>query len=160
MRIFICLLIAASVLCGCGFKLKQANITKEILANAHVTDQNTHIKMNQALKRYLSDLGVVLTNAPGDNIITVLDESLERRLLSLFSNGQVAEYDLIFSIRYSLKTKDKEATIHEYREVRQYQDDPDRALAKFKERAVIIDEMRQKACEAILRRYTAQLSGL
>lgn len=160
MRIFISLLVIATVISGCGFKLKQANITNDTLASAYVTNENTHIKMNQALKKYLSNLGVVLANTPGDNIITVLDETLERRLLSLFSNGQVAEYDLIFSIQYSLKAQGKEATVHEYREVRQYQDDPDRALAKFKERSVIIDEMRQKACEAILRRYISVLSGL
>lgn len=142
-------------LSACGFKLKQdwtLNNTNNTIKLAAVSAQKP---MNKTLRQYLAARGVAIASSTDTNVpeITVINESLERRLLSLFSSGQVAEYDLIFNVSYTIQFPGEESLVYEYQEIRQYQDDPDRALAKSKERNVIVKKMREKACTAILRRY-------
>ncbi len=138
---------------SCGFKLKQDGISADQAGQIHITGSELYHNMSRTLRDYLNDRGVLVSDTPTDNQITITKESLERRLLSLLSNGQVAEYDLVFVVQYAIKHGDNDAEVFEYKEIRQYQDDPDNALAKYKEREVIVAEMRLKACTAITRKY-------
>tara|TARA_B100000700_G_scaffold237925_1_gene264311 strand:+ start:440 stop:823 length:384 start_codon:yes stop_codon:yes gene_type:complete len=84
-------------------------------------------------------------------MLRLTSDRLDRRTLSLFKNGQVAEYELIYSVSYTLK-RAGEDPIEQYFELyRNYQDDPDNALAKANEMTILLEELRKQASRRIVR---------
>ena len=81
----------------------------------------------------------------------ILQDNLDRRTLSVFPNGQVAEYELIYTVRYQVLIPGKEIQDFNFELNRDYQDDPDIALAKSRELSLMLREMRQEAANKILR---------
>jgi len=71
--------------------------------------------------------------------------------LSLFANGQVAEYELIYSVHYQVRFTGEDARVFKFELYRDYQDDPNRALAKSRELTLLLSEMRTSAADKILR---------
>jgi LPS-assembly lipoprotein len=63
----------------------------------------------------------------------------------------VAEYQLVYSMSFELLMPDAEPIKHHVEVVRQYQDDPNRALAKDREKRLLVSEMRAEAADKILR---------
>lgn len=89
----------------------------------------------------------------------LLPEKLERRLLSVYASGQVAEYELIYTVRYRVQFPDEEAIMATFDVMRDYQDDPDQVLAKSRELELVLDEMRAEAADIIIRRLSSQASA-
>ena len=83
--------------------------------------------------------------------LKITEDSLNRRTLSLFENGQVAEYELIYGVKYQLQFPNEELKTFAFELNRDYQDDPDRALAKSRELNLILSELRLQAADKILR---------
>ena len=81
----------------------------------------------------------------------ILKDSLDRRTLSVFPNGQVAEYEIIYTVRYELRFNNKDPLPFSFEINRDYQDDPDNALAKSRELTLMLSEMRQEAAARVLR---------
>lgn len=96
-------------------------------------------------------LGSYQQSAP---MLQLLSDTLERRTLSLFPNGQVAEYELIYKVRYTLTMPDGEPQPYEFELFRDYQDDPNQALAKAKELELMLGELRQQAANRIMRQLS------
>jgi len=77
--------------------------------------------------------------------------------LSVFQNGQVAEYELIYAVHYQLRFSSKndgspeEPQDFRFELNRDYQDDPNLALAKSRELSLLLSEMRKSAADKILR---------
>ncbi len=88
--------------------------------------------------------------------IILLPDSLDRRLLSLFPTGQVAEYELVFSVSYQIIFPQKEPQLVEFNVTREYQDDPDAILAKSRELDLVLGEMRTQAADRIIRLIASQ----
>ena len=83
--------------------------------------------------------------------LTLLTDKLDRRTLSLFNNGQVAEYELTYGVSYQVIRPGEDAITQYFELYRNYQDDPDSALAKAKELELILSEMRFQASRRIIR---------
>jgi len=96
---------------------------------------------------------VELLDTPKKNVaqLYLYKDRLERQTLSLFKNGQVAEYELAYSVHYLLKRPGKEAIEQRFELYRNYQDDPDNALAKAKELELLLNEIRMQASRRIVR---------
>ena len=144
-------LLSSLLLSSCGFKLRgdlplshfpamyiQSERHSELAAL--VSERLSYNKV-QVLSAYQSD-------APQ---LQLLNDSLERRTLSLFPNGQVAEYELIYKVRYQLTMPGGEPQPYQFELYRDYQDDPNQALAKAKELELMLGELRQQAANRILR---------
>ena len=71
--------------------------------------------------------------------------------MSLFSYGQVAEYELIYSVHYQVRFTGEDAQDFRFELYRDYQDDPNLALAKSRELSLLLNEMRTAAADKILR---------
>jgi len=96
----------------------------------------------------------LLDSSDAQSAIFVLDsDSLQRRTLSLFPNGQVAEYELIYKVNYQLVLPGQEPRPYQIELYRDYQDDPSRALAKSKELDLMLTELRQQAVARIIRQF-------
>lgn len=143
----------ALVLSSCGFHLKKASDLPQDLMSMEVSATDMNSALYDTLLDTLDQANVSINENLRANSPTLflVSDSLDRRTLSLFKNGQVAEYELIYSVRYTL-TRAGEAPNEQYFELyRNYQDDPDNALAKANEMKIIVEEMRRQAAHRIVR---------
>lgn len=152
-RLFISLFLMLSVLSACGFKLRGDYLLAPELQTLYVSSVDTHGELTRLVKRHLTINQVTVVNSLTRNIpeLRILKDQLNRRTLSVFPNGQVAEYELIYSVNYQLRLVDQDATTYNFEMYRNYQDDPDIALAKSRELSLLLSEMRSAAADRILR---------
>ncbi len=147
---------------ACGFRLRGTQQLPESINQVYIASQFAHMPMQRALEQRLSVYqlqNVTQTQAQQDpRTVTIYlqPEELERRLLSVFATGQVAEYELIFSIPYTVQFADQEAIASRIEVLREYQDDPDEVLAKSRELDLVLTEMRNEAADRMIRLLSSQ----
>ena len=145
---------------GCGFKLRgdyglPASI-QQLQLLASQKNAPLHRILGKQLKGFNIEVWDNMVSASQideqvDAIIYLTSDRLERRLLSLFSTGQVAEYELVYTIKYQIQFPTQDPQEIEFDVTREYQDDPNAVLAKSRELDLIQDEMRQEAANRIIR---------
>lgn len=150
--VFSCVLMAC-VLSSCGFKLRGDYLLPPELQTIYISSVDKHGELTRIVKQYLDINHVNIVNIYSADIpeIRILKDKLNRRTLSVFPNGQVAEYELIYEVRYQLRIANKEPQNFSFELNRDYQDDPDIALAKSRELSLLLSEMRKVAADRILR---------
>ena len=100
-----------------------------------------------------SDADITLALAPGD---------FRERLLSIHPiRGEAHEYQVAFHVGYSMRDGDGRQVLPpgEVSVLREYRVHPRERLSRFRERAVVHDEMRRAAAAAIMRRLHAASGG-
>ncbi len=142
-----------SLLSSCGFRLRGDYLLDQQLQTLYVSSVDTHGELARIVKRHLSLNKVTVINTFTTKYpeLHLLNDELTRRTLSVFPNGQVAEYELIYSVGYQLRFPNKDPQNFSFELYRDYQDDPDIALAKSRELTLLLSEMRQQAADQILR---------
>jgi LPS-assembly lipoprotein len=145
------LLLLATQLSSCGFKLRGDLPLQKYPAIYLQGDK--HSELLTLLGKQLSRNEVKLLPDPDSKaaIFQLDEDSLSRRALTIFPNGQVAEYELIYKVKYQLLLPGEEPKQYQLELNRDYQDDPDRALAKSKELDMLLTELRGQAVARILR---------
>ncbi|MDU0355459.1 LPS assembly lipoprotein LptE [Paraglaciecola aquimarina] len=158
------LLVTSLLVTSCGFKLRGDYSLPSGIEELHVLSATKNAPLQRTLTSQLKgfDIQIVtdITNKhiPTEQIdaqIFIQSENLERRLLSLFSTGQVAEYELVYTINYYIQFPNEEAIPIEFDVTREYQDDPDAVLAKSRELDLVYSEMRQQAADRIIRQLSS-----
>jgi LPS-assembly lipoprotein len=146
-------LLTLSLLVGCGFKLRGDYLLSEQLKTMYISSTDIHGELTRLVKQHLTinDVTIVKHSAANVPELRILNDSLDRRTLSLFENGQVAEYELTYTTRYEVLFADQEPQSFQFEIHRNYQDNPDRALAKSRELTLLRKEMRVEAANQILR---------
>ena len=146
-----CLL--ALLLNGCGFKLRGNYLLAPELQTLEFSSVDKFGELTRIVKRNLTinDVKIVPHSDQPIAQMRMLKDNLNRRTLSVFSNGQVAEYELIYTVRYQILMPGKDIETFTFELNRDYQDDPDIALAKSRELSLILREMREEAATKILR---------
>jgi len=141
------------VLSSCGFQLRGSLPLEKYPAVYLQGDK--HSELLQQLGAQLERNQVkLLDSSDAKSAIFVLDsDSLQRRTLSLFPNGQVAEYELIYKVNYQLILPGQDPRPYQIELYRDYQDDPSRALAKSKELDLMLTELRSQAVARIIRQF-------
>jgi LPS-assembly lipoprotein len=131
-----------------GKQLKRFNIKVwDNKASVSQIDEQADERIDQQVDRQI------------DAIIYLTSDKLERRLLSLFSTGQVAEYELVYTIKYQIQFPAQDPQQIEFDVTREYQDDPDAVLAKSRELNLIQNEMRQEAANRIIRQIASSYNN-
>lgn len=151
-RYFLLMGLLATALTGCGFKLRTQSPLPESMQHLVVTASDDSSELYAQLAKFVerSDLNADdTTNATAQ--LHLISDNLSRRTLSLFSNGQVAEQELIYTISYAIKRDGEQDIVRTFELTRNYQDDPDNALAKSREIELILSEMRGQATRQIIR---------
>lgn len=152
----------STLLSGCGFHLRSGPSLPDNINTVAIDSARAHAPLARALDNHLNVYGLnsvdkSAQSATANNIhIYLLPEQLERQLLSVYPSGQVAEYELIYVVRYRVQFPGKEALMAQFEVVRDYQDDPDQVLAKSRELELMLDEMRDEAADIIIRRLSSQ----
>jgi LPS-assembly lipoprotein len=145
------LLLSGLVLSSCGFHLR-GDLPLSHFPAMHIQSER-HSELATLVGERLQHNKVQLLDSYQQSapMLQLIDDTLERRTLSLFPNGQVAEYELIYKVRYALTMPDAAPLQYQFEIFRDYQDDPNQALAKSKELELLLDELRQQAANRIVR---------
>ena len=142
-----------SLLTGCGFKLRGDYLLSPELQTLYVSSVDQHGELTRIVKQQLSlyKVNVVKQSSKGIPQMHILADTLDRRTLSVFPNGQVAEYELIYAVQYQLRFDGQDSQTFAFEVNRDYQDDPNLPLAKSRELSLMLSEMRIEASDRILR---------
>ena len=146
----------SSLCAGCGFKLRGEYLLAPELQKLKVSSVDKHGELTRLVKQHLTINQVNLVTSSNNSKtpvpeLRILKDELDRRTLSVFPNGQVAEYELIYTVKYQLLMEGQPDQNFQFELNRDYQDDPDFALAKSRELNLLLSEMRQVAADRILR---------
>ncbi|MGX1112259.1 LPS-assembly lipoprotein [Pseudoalteromonas sp. MBR-15] len=145
--VLVCLLVTS-----CGFHLKKASNLPDDLKVISLIGDDEKSTLFELVEKELIASKVEFDHGDSSTPeLTIHKDRLERQILSLFDNGQVAEYELAYSVSYTLKRPGQEAVNQRFELYRNYQDDPDNALAKAKELELLLSEIRKQASRRIVR---------
>ncbi|MFT6193437.1 MAG: LPS-assembly lipoprotein [Cognaticolwellia sp.] len=138
---------------GCGFQLRGNYLLAPELQTIIFSSVDQYGELTRLVKQHLSINDVTLVRQSEKAIpqMRILQDNLDRRTLSVFPNGQVAEYELIYTVRYQILIPGQNIQSFRFELNRDYQDDPDIALAKSRELSLMLQEMRKEAANKILR---------
>ena len=142
-----------SLLSACGFHLRGDYLLSDELQTLYVSSSDLHGELTRLVKQHLSRNQVKVLKHKNAQVpeLRIMSDKLDRRTLSVFENGQVAEYELIYAVHYQLRFTDEEPQNFHFELNRDYQDDPSLALAKSRELSLLLSEMRTSAADKILR---------
>ena len=149
----ISILLITSVLSGCGFQLRGNYLLAPELKTLYISSVDIHGELTRTVKQHLklNQVNVLASPQQDKPELRILKDKLNRRTLSVFANGQVAEYELIYTVNYQLVFAGQAPRDFSFDLYRDYQDDPDIALAKSRELSLMLKEMRRSAADRILR---------
>ncbi|WP_105169002.1 LPS-assembly lipoprotein LptE [Pseudoalteromonas sp. T1lg23B] len=143
------------LLSGCGFHFKKASYLPIEMRTIVLNGDDKRAELYELLANDLQQAKVTLVDdIQADKQLVQLHlyrDTLERQTLSLFKNGQVAQYQLAYGVSYRLTRPNQEPIEQRFELYRNYQDDPDNALAKAKELELLLNELRQLASKRIVR---------
>lgn len=149
----IAMLTLVSMLSACGFHLRGDYLLDDELQTLYVSSSDVHGELTRLVKQHLSHNQVKVLKQRIAQVpeLRIMSDTLDRRTLSVFENGQVAEYELIYAVHYQLRFTNEEPQDFRFELNRDYQDDPNLALAKSRELSLLLSEMRASAADKILR---------
>jgi len=86
----------------------------------------------------------------GELVIEILENNFNKRILSLAGNGQVGEFELIQTVSYRIKTKDKWSNERKLEAIREYTYDPALYNAAAAEESILKDSMVEQISRSII----------
>ena len=145
--------VLTGLLSGCGFQLRGDYLLNDDLQTLYVSSSDVHGELTRLVKQHLvrNQVKVLKQKNVDAPELRIMSDKLDRRTLSVFQNGQVAEYELIYAVHYQLRFANEEPQSFRFELNRDYQDDPNLALAKSRELSLLLSEMRRSAADKILR---------
>ncbi|GIU31103.1 LPS assembly lipoprotein LptE [Shewanella schlegeliana] len=150
--------LALSVLlsAGCGFKLQGSYSIPEQLQTLSLSSQDEYSELTRLVRERLR-LNSIAVVQPADDIpaLRILNDSLDRSTLSIYPTGNVAEYELIYQVSFSVQLPHAESQRFDVAIHRDYLDDPRTALAKSREMELLLKEMRIQAADRIIQALAA-----
>lgn len=144
-------LLSLTLLTGCGFRVQQNYLFPEELSQIQLDTPDEYGELTRLVKEDLRQVDIQVVDDPKAPRLWLGKDNLERATLSLFPSGQVAEYELIYSVKGSITIGEHAPQLFTVEVRRDYLDDPRTALAKNRELELLLKEMRQQASDRILR---------
>lgn len=145
-------------LVGCGFHLRGAADIPDFLKTIYVQGVDLNTGLGRELKLGLTRNGVnVVTDYQDDAaVLTITENSIERRVLSVGSDAKVSEYELFGTAKFTIVDSQGKslAEQQEVHAVRDLQFDQDQVLGKVEEAQVLRDQINQQMVQNILRRLS------
>lgn len=103
------LIVAAGVLAGCGFHLQGALTTPAEMERTYVAAVDRHSQFYRELRAQLGTAGVSLVDSEADATATfsIFFDDTAQRVLSVSARNVPTEYEVYYTIRYSLSSGSK-----------------------------------------------------
>jgi LPS-assembly lipoprotein len=153
-----CLLLASVAmlaLAGCGFHLQGAVRLPEGVRSVYVATSDELTPFAVALKQSLERSGASIAGsaATADTVLRVTKDRTGRRVLSVSSRNTPQEYEVFYTVEYSIDRAGKEVVSMQPLELtRNFSFDESRLLAKDREEEVLRDAMAQDLATLVVRR--------
>lgn len=146
-------LLSLLLLSACGFAPRGSYLLDEKLQQIYISSSDEFSPLVRELKRRLAQNNVAVFEFAQENVPTLYigAEEINKRTLSLFENGQVAEYELSYRVGGYLQVANQGNFPVQVRLHRDFQDNPLAALAKQRERELLYSELRTMAADQIMR---------
>jgi LPS-assembly lipoprotein len=103
------ILALAMVLAGCGFHLQGALKAPPEMARTYISASELHSQFYRALSASLEAEGVDVVDSPTEAtaIFTIEFDLTDQRVLSVSARNVPTEYEVFYTIRYSLQSGEK-----------------------------------------------------
>lgn len=150
------LLLAASVINACGFHLRGAVELSDELSPVYL-QQNGVFALAREIKSLLASNKISLAEneKQSKTQLSLIDETKNRRILSVDSSGRAREYLLSYKVRFSITINKAEKVEDAVSLTRSLLFDPDAVLAISNETEVLYKDMRRDAARRILLKLQA-----
>jgi LPS-assembly lipoprotein len=154
-RAMLALLAAAFLLAGCGFHLQGSGSLPEGARKVYVVTADEVTPFAVELRRAIERSGGRLTStaAQADMVVRIQRDRGGRRVLSVSARNTPQEYEIFYSIEYSVDRGGKEVLEPQPLElIRNLSFDETQLLAKDREEVVIRDSMAKDLAMLVTRR--------
>ena len=148
---------SAMLLSGCGFQLQGRARLPALMAVVRVDASDAQSDFVQELQRALRASGAKLSTDPREAATTLRIErdELSQRVLSVSSRNIPAEYELTYSVRFSVRTGIAESLPAEDIAVsREFSFDESKLLAKQREQDLLREALARDLVGMVMRRLS------
>ena len=158
------LLVAILLLSACGFQLRGVTELPPTLKTVYLAAETAPADFRDELRAGLRSAGARLVEEPLEKgaVLKILQVSDDRRVLSVNSiTGKVQEYELFYSVRFSLTDGSGTELIRPQKVslTRDFRFNETEVLGKSQEEAQLKREMRREVVQQLLRRTIAQMKS-
>jgi len=152
------LVCAAVVLSACGWRLQGRERLSQNLAVVYVDAEDRYTDFNRALRDRLRAAGVKVTEDSSDAtaVVRIRKDQSGQRVLSVSARNTPEEYEVFYSVEYSVTSGATELIATQPLEVtRDYSYDTTALLAKQREQAILREALAQDLASLVLRRLAS-----
>lgn len=150
-------------LSGCGFHLRGALGGDRLPARMSVTylrSGNPHGPFAVDLRRALQANGVRMTDdrTRAGAVLSIVQDSFGRRVLSVGASGRAQEYELIYTVRVELSDRAGKVLyrLPPIRRTRDFLFDEAAVLGMEREQQILYEDMRKDIVQDVIRRLAAR----
>jgi LPS-assembly lipoprotein len=138
---------------SCAFYIRQNTQLPEEIHHVNLSSFQKYGQLTYLLRKKLAHHHLKTTeeNTPNIPSLHISNDSLEHAPLSLYADGSVAEYELLYHVDFSVHFKGYPVQSHQVFVRRKYMDSTTTSLAKKREVDGITLEMRESATQLILK---------
>ncbi|MBW8190713.1 hypothetical protein K0504_06680 [Neiella marina] len=150
-------LACCAMISACGFQLRGSYTLPDEFQQLHLQSQDSYSAITREVTKRFKDSGITLLPVASDEspIVVLGQDKLERANLSVYPDGQVAEYRLIYKLKVTVLRAEKPPENLELQVQRDYLDDPRQALAKQRERELLLKEMRKQIAYQLIAKVSS-----
>mgnify|MGYP000140750892 CR=1 FL=1 len=145
-------------LASCGFQLRGSATLPDSLKTMYVQGINLQQDLGLDLKRGLTrnDVHVLESYQEGSAVLTILENKVERRVLSVGSNAKVSEYSLHGTVSFKVIDGDGRvmSDIQKVEAQRDYRFNQEQVLASDQEEVLLRKELNQQLVQSVLRQLS------
>jgi LPS-assembly lipoprotein len=147
-----------SSLAGCGWRLQGTTKLSSVMATTYVDTKDRYTDFHRALRESLQASGARLTNNEDEAtaVVKIIKDVSGQRVLTVSGRNTPEEYEVFYSIEYSVNGRTEELIAPEKLELtRDYSYDETAVLAKQKEQAVLREALARDLAGQVVRRLAA-----
>jgi LPS-assembly lipoprotein len=149
---------AAALLSGCGFRLQGHTPLPAVVKNPYVEAPDRQSDFIQSLRHALLSNGARLMQdrAQASVVVSILKDTVARRVLSVSALNQPNEYEVTYTVGFSVTAGDKELLPpQELTSTRTYSFDERLLLAKGHEEDILRQDMARDLADRVMRRLSS-----
>jgi LPS-assembly lipoprotein len=149
---------AVALLAGCGFHLQGHTPLPAVMKNPYVEAPDTQSDFIQSLRHALLSDGAqpVQDRTKATAVVSILRDSVSRRTLTTSALNQPVEYEVTYTVSFSVTAGDKELlTAQEISTTRTYSFQEQLLLAKGHEEDVLRRDMANDLAQLVMRRLSS-----
>jgi LPS-assembly lipoprotein len=143
---------------GCGFRLQGHTPLPAVVKNPYLEAPDRQSDFVQYLRHALLSNGAQLMQerAKASAVVSIISDNVARRVLSVSALNQPNEYELTYTVRFTVTAGDKELlAAQEVSATRTYSFDERALLAKDHEEDILQQDMARDLADEVMRRLSS-----